>query len=80
MMIKKKDCLKDKKNIEKAKRNQHVIGSISVTASDYLKSLSKEAKDLMDEIEDATSDIDYNKLFLLVVTRKVLTVTLLASD
>ena len=29
----------------------------------YLKSLSQVAKDLMDEIEDANSDIDYNKLF-----------------
>ena len=31
--------------------------------SNYLKSLSQVAKDLMDEIEDANSDIDYNKLF-----------------
>ena len=29
----------------------------------YLKSLSQVAKDLMDDIEDANSDIDYNKLF-----------------
>ena len=29
----------------------------------YLKSLSQVAKDLMDEKEDANSDIDYNKLF-----------------
>ena len=33
--------------------------------SNYLKSLSQEAKDLMDEIEDANSDIDYNKLFFI---------------
>ena len=31
--------------------------------SNYLKSLNQVAKDLMDEIEDANSDIDYNKLF-----------------
>ena len=31
--------------------------------SNYFKSLSQVAKDLMDEIEDANSDIDYNKLF-----------------
>ena len=45
--------------------------------SSYLKSLSQEAKDLMDEIEDENSDIEYNTLFLLVVTRKNLTLTLL---
>ena len=30
--------------------------------SNYLKSLSQEAKDLMDELEDANNDIGYNKL------------------
>ena len=29
---------------------------------DYLKSSSQEAKDLIDEIEEANDDIDYNKL------------------
>ena len=42
-----------------------------------LKSLSQEAKDLMDEIQDANNDIDYNKLFLLVVTTQNLTIALL---
>ena len=36
----------------------------------FLKSLSQEAKDLMDEIEEADNDIDDYELFLLVVTRK----------
>ena len=45
--------------------------------SNYLKSLSQEAKDLMDEIEDANNDIDDNKLLFLVVTKKNLTLTLL---
>ena len=30
---------------------------------EYLKSLSQETKDLMDEIEETNDDIDYNKLF-----------------
>ena len=42
-----------------------------------LKSLSQAAKDLMDEIQDANNDIDYNKLFLLVVTTQNLTIALL---
>ena len=33
--------------------------------SNYLKSLSQEATDFMDEIEDADSDIDQNKLFFI---------------
>ena len=32
---------------------------------DYLKSLSQEAKDLIDEIEEANDDIDYNKLLFI---------------
>ena len=53
------------------------IGSIPLIVSNYLKSLSQEAKDLMDEIEDANNDIDDNKLLFLVVTKKNLTLTLL---
>ena len=49
------------KNIEKAKKN---IGSIPLTVSNYLKSLSQEAKDLMDRIEDA-DNLDYNKLLFI---------------
>ena len=53
------------------------LGSIPLIVSNYLKSLSQEAKDLMDEIEDANNDIDDNKLLFLVVTKKNLTLTLL---
>ena len=53
------------------------VGSIPLIVSNYLKSLSQEAKDLMDEIEDANNDIDDNKLLFLVVTKKNLTLTLL---
>ena len=52
------------------KKNQQNIGSVPLIVSSYLKRLSQEAKDLMDEKEDANSDIEYNTLFLLVVTRK----------
>ena len=45
----------------------------------YLKSLSQEAKDLMDEIEDENDDIDDGKLDFLVVTEKHLTLTLLIN-
>ena len=59
------------------KKNKQNIGSIPLIVSSYLKSLSQEAKDLMDEIEDANSDIEYNPLFLLVITTKNLTLTFL---
>ena len=42
-------------------KKQQNIGSILLIVSNYLKSLSQEAKDLMDEIEDANDDIDFNK-------------------
>ena len=45
----------------------------------YLKSLSQEAKDLMDDKEDANDDIDDGKFFLLVITEKKLTLTFLGS-
>ena len=60
---KKEGLFKRLKNIEKAKKKQQNIGSIPLIVSNYLKSLSQEAKDLMDEIEDANNDIDYNKPF-----------------
>ena len=43
---------------------------------DYLKSLSQEAKDLMDEIMRQTMTLSTLNLFLLVVIRKKLTLTL----
>ena len=46
-------------------KKQQNIGSILLIVSNYLKSLSQEAKDLMDEIEDADNDIDYNKLLFI---------------
>ena len=46
-------------------KRQKNICSISLIVSNYLKSLSQEAKDFMDEIEDANSDIDCNRLFLI---------------
>ena len=36
--------------------------TLPLIVSNYLKSLSQEAKDLMDELEDANNDIGYNKL------------------
>ena len=45
-------------------RQQNDIDS-KLNAFDYLKSLSQEAKDLMDEIEDANDDIDDDKLLFI---------------
>ena len=36
----------------------------------YFKSLSQNAKDLMDEIEDANDDIDYDKLLFIGSNKK----------
>ena len=63
-MIKKKGCLRDQKKLKRLKRQKNIC-SISLIVSNYLKSLSQEAKDFMDEIEDANSDIDCNRLFLI---------------
>ena len=52
---------KDDKYIKKQQNNK--IDTKPPNVSDYLKSLSQEAKDLMDEIEETNDDIDYNKLF-----------------
>ena len=46
-------------------KKQQNIGSILLIVSNYLKSLSQEAKDLMDEIEDVNNDIDYNKIIFI---------------
>ena len=51
-------------------KKQQNIGSIPLIVSNYLKSLSQEAKDLMDEIEDANNDIDYNKLLFIGSNKK----------
>ena len=44
---------------------QQNIGSLPLLFSNYLKSLSQEAKDLMDEIEYVNNDIDYYKLIFI---------------
>ena len=41
------------------------MSSIPLSVSNYLKSLSQEAKDLMDEIDDANDDTYYNKLIFI---------------
>ena len=45
----------------------------------YLKSLSQEAKNLMDEIEDADDDIDDGKLLFIGSNKKKLILILLQS-
>ena len=57
------------------KQQNKDIGLNLLNAFDYLKSLSQEAKDFMDEIEDVNKDINVKKLVLLVVIRKNLTLT-----
>ena len=50
--------------MKKPKKQQNIC-SIPLIISNYLKSLSQEAKDLMDKIEGANDDIDYNKLLFI---------------
>ena len=64
-------------NIKKQQTN--IIDTKPSNVFDYLKSLSQEAKDLMDEIEDENDDIDDGKLDFLVVTEKHLTLTFLIN-
>ena len=52
---------KDDKYIKKQQNNK--IDTKPPNVSEYLKSLSQEAKHLMDEIEETNDEIDYNKLF-----------------
>ena len=47
------------------KQQNKDIGLCPLNAFDYLKSLSQEAKDLMDEIEDADDDIDGGQLLFI---------------
>ena len=49
------------KDQQKTQQNNN-IDSKPLNVFDYLKSLSQEANDLMDEIEDANDNIDYDKL------------------
>ena len=50
------------KMIYKKKQQNNNINTKPLNVFDYLKILSQEAKDLMDEIEDAEDDIDIYKL------------------
>ena len=57
---------KDKKNEDKKRQQQnHNIDSKPLNIFDYLKSLSQEAKDLMDEIEEVNDGIDDGKLLFI---------------
>ena len=51
-------------------KKQQNLGSIPLIVWNYLKSLSQEAKDLIDGIEDANNDIDYNKLFFIGIKKE----------
>ena len=80
-MIKKKDCLKDyienaQKNLirnddkddkdDKDKKQQtNNIDTKPSNVFNYLKSLSQEANDLMDETEEVNNDIDKHKLLFI---------------
>ena len=59
-------------NNDKYKKNQqnNNIDSKLLNFSNYLKSLSPEAQDLMDKIEDADDDIDDDKLLSIDSNKK----------
>ena len=57
------------RNIQKQTNN---IDTKPPNVFDYLKSLSKEEKDLMDEIEDANDDIDIHKLAFIGDNKKTI--------
>ena len=52
----------DNEDEDKKNKQNNNKESTSLNGFDYLKSLSLEAKDLMDEIEDVNDDIDDSKL------------------
>ena len=57
------------------KQQNNNIDTKPLNVFDYLKSLSQEAKDLMDEVKGADKELTYINLFLLVVIRKTLILT-----
>ena len=65
-------------NIKKPQQSSN-IDTKPVIVFNYFRSLSQNAKDLMDEIEDANDEIYLVSFFLLVVIRKNLTLTLLIN-
>ena len=58
------------KMIKVKKQQTNNIGTKPSNIFNYFKSLSPEAKDLMDEIEDNDDDIDINKLAFICSDRK----------
>ena len=57
---------KDRKDEDKKQQQQNNnIDTKPLNVFDYLKSLSQEAKDLMDEIEEVNDDIDDGKLLFI---------------
>ena len=65
-------------NIKKPQQSSN-IDTKPVIVFNYFRSLSQNAKDLMDEIEDANDEIYVVSFFLLVVIRKKLTLILLIN-
>ena len=65
-------------NIKKPQQSSN-IDTKPVIVFNYFRSLSQNAKDLMDEIEDANDEIYVVSFFLLVVIRKNLTLILLIN-
>ena len=62
--------MKDEENKDTKEEQNKYIGLKSLNVFDYLKSLSQEAKDLMDEIKVAENDIDIYKLVFIGSNRK----------
>ena len=63
MLKKMKLIIKDEDKKKQQQNNN--IKSKPLNIFDYLKSLSQEAKDLMDEIEEVNNDIDNGKLLFI---------------
>ena len=55
----------DDKDKDKKQQSNNNIDTKPLNVSNYLKRLSQEVKYLMDEIEEANHDIDYNKLLFI---------------
>ena len=55
----------DKDKDKKPRQNNNNIDTKPLNVFDYLKSLSQQTKDLMDEIEDENDDIDDCKLLFI---------------
>ena len=62
-------------NIKKNQQNNN-IDTKPPNIINYLKSLSQEAKNLMNEIEDADEDTDIHKLLLVVIMKYLILIFL----